>query len=1820
MLLLIVNCNKVTVEESDANSFTEYIRVYPEKIISTVPNLKFYLNKEVTASELGNDVITLVPEVKGQVRLENNMVSFTPDEKLESDKEYQVTLHLDKLYGQVDNELKNFIVNVKTKPLNFSVAIKAPKIRSKNLYYVEGNIQASDVLNTENIAELVKANYGGASTKIAFDDVEKYSKFISFKIDSIQRFNDDKILNVSWNGKAVNSSSEGSREVTVTGKNNFKVLSIDAFNDTKQRIEINFSDPVKDFQDLRGLIQFINTQRKRFTYTIRENKVIVYPALSYEGKVDIEVFKEIKNTEGNSLKENIIRTLYFEQPKPELSLIKSGTILPNSENLKINFKATSLKAADVTVYKIYKNNVLQFLQNNNLANQADLRFVGRPEVKYTVNLSDQGLDLTKPNAFSVDLADLVTVENGAMYRVEFSFNKQYASYACEENNDVETIVYGEKEVNTDRYDNTRYYSSYDSDYRWRDRENPCTNSYYSDKKISTNILASNLGVIVKKGNNGKMLIAVTDIVTAKPVNGSKVTLLNLQQQKLLSATTNGDGIATFGEVKGAFFAVVTANNNTTYLKLNDGNALSMSKFDVSGAKLQKGIKGYIYGERGVWRPGDQLFLNFVLNDNANPIPERHPIKFELMNPQGKIIDRTVVQKTAENVYNYQPKTAQDDLTGDWTVTVNVGAAKFHKTLKIETIKPNRLKIKFNTNNKLVKYGESISGDVEVKWLHGAIARNLKYDINGKFSSVATTFPKFSNYQFDDITRSTLSESYTVSEGVLNNDGKANYSLSVDKGMRTPGMLKATFLTKVYENGGDFSTDVFSTKVSPYGSYVGINMAEEQDSKNYLFTDQEYAFNVASVDQEGKGFANDLEVKVYKLSWRWWWSSSDDGLSNYDGSTYHSTYEEQSVTTNNSGKGAFTLKVDKNDWGRYLVKVKDKSSGHVTSSIVYFDWPSWYGKKRGSQDKTNATMLSFSSDKSEYDVNENATIKFPSSTGGRALVTIENGTEVLDYFWTETKEKTTEFTFPILENYTPNVFVNVSLLQQHAQTKNDLPIRMYGSIPILVSDPKTKLAPEIELAEELAPETTATIQISEKDGKPMTYTIALVDEGLLDLTRFKTPNPWQTFYTRQSLGVKTWDIFDDIIGAYGGTANQILSIGGDEAEAGSKNKKANRFKPMVSYLGPFKLAPDQTKEHSIKIPNYIGSVKAMVVASDAKNEAYGSSEKTAFVRKPIMLLTSLPRKITPQETVTLPVTVFAMKPSIKNVKVTVQPNESYTVVGEHTQNIYFDQPDEKMAYFKLKVNDFKGIGKVRVAATSGSEKAFYEVEIDVLNPNPVTTEVKDLVLQSNTQGAINFTTFGTQGTNTASIELSTLPPMNFTKRLEYLIRYPHGCVEQTTSSAFPQLYLTELFDLTKEKQASIERNIKATIQRLSNFQVSNGGLSYWQGGDRANAWGTSYAGHFLIEASKKGYSLPIGFKSKWIAYQKRAARNWRKGNRYDNNALTQAYRLYTLSLVNKPDLASMNRLRETSGLSNEAKKRLASAYALIGKKSVATTILSGIGEETYTKRRYYNYGSEVRDKAMSLETYTLIEDQVKAIKLAKGIAERLSSNEWMSTQTTSYALLAMAKYSLKNGGNSGISSSLTLNNTGNTEVSTSKSLFTADVLGIKKDNELQITNKSSGVLYVRLLNKGILPVGQEKAIQKNFELDVVYYSKDGKRLNPANLSQGTNFVAEVTISNTTNETIENIALTQFIPSGWEIVNTRFTDFGNVTSSSEVDYTDIRDVSISNYFTLKEYKTKKFTILLNASYLGDYYLPGVQAEAMYDNDYLARTKGEWIKVIK
>ena len=1865
---------------SDFSLFKDYIVSFTGGIVSSESDIRVVLafdKKDWKVNqELDDDLFDISPNIRGKVvALSSNTLAFIPEKKLNPGTEYQVTLNLDKLITlpkEKEAALSKFNFTVKTIKQDFTINTIDIQSYSKQYQYLNCVLKTADNIDIDTAIKLVSASQKGNNLKIKFEKKSGTAKEFNFIIDSIQRYDEATNLEIAYDGSDFDIDQKGQLDYAITSINEFKIVKVDVPDGSNQSVLINFSEPLEKGQDFKGLVSIQNTNNLKFSTqgnvlkvyftneavakkevpapvvvqepvyasvdsssvvvdsatvavdSVAEEVVEVVPDETPEpvitGELLLEVFEGIESQYGKKMDSNYTEKITFDQIKPSVRFIKNGTILPSSNNLKLNFEAVNLSAVDVKVYKIYKNNILQFLQYNQLNGSLNLKKVAQPIAKTTLKLNESGLiNPTRWNTFALDLSKIITPEPGAIYRVEFVYKKKYSLYKCEtsdgDQNEEEEEEVDENDVNYsgNSYDDYEYdYGDYD----WRESENPCTNSYYYNAKIGTNILATDLGVIAKRGENKSYLFAVNNIVTTEPVSNARVDLYTYQQQKITTGATSSEGIASFQLDKFAYFAIVTLGDQSTYVKLDDGLSLSVSNFDVAGETLQKGLKGFIYGERGVWRPGDNLYLSFILNDAANKLPKSHPIKFRLNDPNGKTTYQTIQRTNELNHYSFVVPTSAEAPTGNWEAMISVGGAKFYKSIKIETIKPNRLKIKNNFSRKTLSSSYPNTSNLEVTWLHGAIAKNLNVEMQAKFSQQTTTFKGYEKFSFDDLVRKFSTEEINVFSGKLNENGKATVNIEPKLQGQAPGMLRASFITKVYEEGGDFSTDVISTTYSPYKTYVGIK-SPEPNKYGMLETRAKNRFEVVTVDENGRPKAvKNLEVRIYKVDWRWWWDSSSDNLSNYNSSNSTTSYKSTIIDTDSSGKGSFEFELTDEEWGRYLIRVSDDTSGHATSLTVNIDWPIWSGKTRN-RDASTANMLVFSTDKHNYAVGEKAQISFPSSEGGRALISIENGSRVVQTIWAKTQKGETKVEIPITAAMAPNVYFNITLLQPHASTKNDSPIRMYGIVPIEVVDKNTILVPTLSMPDILKPEQTFAVKVGEKTGKEMTYTIAVVDEGLLDLTRFKTPNAWDIFYVREALGVKTWDVYDDVIGAYGGKINQIFSIGGDQDLGGGKAKKANRFKPVVLYYGPFKLEKGQTKSHQLKLPKYIGSVRTMVVAGDASTSAYGSVEKATQVRSPLMVLASLPRKISPSEKVTLPVTVFATESKIKNVSIQIKTSPGLKVMGSATQRLTFAQPDEKMAYFNLVVGSATGIAKVQVIATSGNERSVYDVEIDMTNPNPLTSTYTDVILPPNSTKTISWKTFGVSGSNKARLEVSSMPTINLNGRLQFLIQYPHGCVEQTTSSVFPQLFLNDVVDLDATRKELIQKNITAGIARLGSFQLSNGGLPYWQGNTIADDWGTSYAGHFLIEAEKKGYVLPINFKSKWTSYQQKEAKQWRFEQKYGND-LAQAYRLYTLALAGNADLSSMNRLRETKGISNESKLRLAAAYVLAGQKSAGQNLLlrTSIDSES-SDYNYYYYGSSERNRAMALETMLLLDQKQKAFSMASKLAKEMSNNQWMSTQTTAYCLYAMSKFAASNGPK-GINIQFSKNGKGET-ISTQKTIADRSLVVQTGSNSITLKNNKSNTIYVRVLNTGILPIGQENVVQSDVSAAIVFKNRKGGVINVSKINQGTEFVAEVTVKNQRNESVQNVALSQILPSGFEIVNTRFTDYGDATNNV-ADYIDIRDDRTNFYFGLKSRETKVFRILLNASYLGNYYLPGLQCEAMYDNTFLARTKGFWVEVVK
>lgn len=1842
ILFLLTGCETKKTKGIDPE-FARYISAFTYGNVSSDAFIQVELVQEIPAVELNAEVkeqlFSFSPSLKGQTFWVNgSTVRFVPDAgELKPGKEYQIGFHLGKVI-KVEEKFRQFDFSVRVNEQSFTAELLPfSPMNSSDLTWngVEATLHVSNPVSAEEVTKMFHIK-GGQQPKIRVMPAGNSS--FRVLIDSLQRTDKPEQYTLTIDGKAIDSKKklEYTIDIPAFSKDHFMVTDVRMVQASDPHIRLTFSDPVSQTQDMVGLI--VPSGVNNFTYRIDKNVIKIYPETLPKGQIDLQIHQGIQNNSGLNLEKSYLYQLQVEDDKPMIKFEKSGNILPDAEQLLLPFGAVNLWAVDVKVIKIYRNNLLYWLQTSSLNNNqsgSELRRFGRLVMKKRMRLDgDKRLDLSKWNNFSIDLSDMMEKDPGALYMVQLSMQPGYSLYACDGvrpqvPDDVNMSRFSDNLISEDDeavWDETTpyYYEPTDwSNYNWEERDDPCKPTYYMsfERRIQTVVMASNVGIIAKAGQGHTISVAVTDILTTQPISGAEVTVYNYQMQVMGSGKTDRNGFVEVDYKKGHPFVVTAAQGDDIgYLEVSDQASLSLSRFDVSGKEIQKGLKGYIYTERGVWRPGDSIFVSFILEDREKKLPEKHPVTLEVYTPRGQFYHRQVKSDGLNGFYTFTVPTDPAVETGVWQGQIKVGGTTFYKPLRIETIKPNRLRVRLDTDSIIDASSGVISGTLTSQWLHGAPASNLKADVDLTLYASDNPFKGYAGYSFNNPVVKFETSKTKIFEGVLNASGVASVNAKVPVAENSPGMLRGNILSRVYETGGDMSFYAQTVFYSPYKTYVGVKAPALRPGE-FHETDSPVHFDVVTVDTYGKPVSGSVEYTVYKLNWSWWWSSTGEDLGAYVNNTAANVVAKGDVTLSN-GKGKVDFQVDYPEWGRYLLLVKDKSGKHATGTIFYVDWPYWRGRS-AKTDPEGLTMLAFSTDKPSYEVGEKATVIIPKSSDGRVLISIENGSGILRREWVKTSaEEDTKYEIGITDKMTPNFYVFATMLQPHAQTVNDLPIRMYGVVNVGVENKNSILEPVIRMPETLHPEKQFTLSVSEKSKKPMTYTLAIVDEGLLDLTAFKTPNAWSEFYAREALGVRTWDLFDRVLGANTGLMGSLLNIGGDEALRPSRDN-VNRFKPVVKFIGPFELKGGETKTHTIQLPQYVGSVRVMVVAGG--DGAYGNAEKTVAVKNELMTLSTLPRILSPGEEVWLPVNVFAMENSVKNVQVSIQTKGLLTPTDGTTESVSFDKPGDRIVFFKLTSAKQTGTEQVVIKA-SGNGASFTEtIDIAIRNPNPPIVLTQAQLVEPGASVTLNIQTDGVQPDDWATLELSRLPSVNFSRNMNYLLEYPHGCTEQIISQAFPILYIEEFTVLKEDEKERMTAKVDEVIRQLASRQSADGGFAYWNGHSYSSEWATSYAGHFLLEARNRGYDVPESMLSRWVQFQRRLAQNWLPTNPVQTYyavsmiELQQAYRLYTLALSGNTELGAMNRMRELPNLSLQARWRLSAAYALAGRKDVASSLVFNVLDEV-EPYSFYNdtYGTVGRDRAMILETYLLLDDVEKAILLAPAVAESLSSG-YISTQTAAFGLVAMAQLVVKMGtGN--IDVDWTLNGKKMDEVNTPKAIYQVDV---KPDSNLSVnlTNKGNGRLYARLSARTQPQIDSEyEPVQGKFRLSVRYVDLSGNAVNVESLPQGTEFTAVVTVQNGVEEAFTDLALTQVFPSGWEIFNERMLEADVSAPGGGYNYRDIRDDRVMTYFNLGAGQAKTFRVRLQAAYRGNYYLPAVSCQAMYAPQEEARNKGMWVKVVE
>ena len=1013
---------------------------------------------------------------------------------------------------------------------------------------------------------------------------------------------------------------------------------------------------------------------------------------------------------------------------------------------------------------------------------------------------------------------------------------------------------------------------------------------------------------------------------------------------------------------------------------------------------------------------------------------------------------------------------------------------------------------------------------------------------------------------------------------------------------------------MFEPGGQASLNRSTFLVSPYPRYSGLRVTTDQ---GFGWATQGSKLHLETVlaDAEGARQSGRLQVQIYSNPQWWWWEDGDRS------SDFASRRETRLLETFDLASGS-TRDVELSKPGRYLVLASDPQGGHRCGSFVNV-WGSG-DEDEGDEDSPGSrkapSLVALRAAHDTVEPGQPIEIRFPGPEKGKALVQVMRGRRILSQDWISTSSPETVWKGEATPEMEPGVYVQVTILQPYPPP-SDRPLRLWGVLPVVVRDPASRLEPVVTTAQEWRPSSVQKVHVSEKSGRAMRTWLAVVDEGLLDLTGHPTPDPWSRFHARTALAVQGWDLFDEVADAWSGRVDRLFTVGGDEeGRAKEGAAKDNPFVPMVVVKGPFQV-PKGGLDVEIPVPRYTGSVRVMAVS--VAGTAYGRAEKAIPVKSPVMALATVPRALGPGDTATIPVTIFSDRPG--SVSVRLQTRGGISPAGPATATANFAKAGDQVVRFRVAAGADLGTATVSVQAAAPYGRADQEAAFPVRLPGEPVSRTVDGVVRPGSSWTGSLPPFGIGASRGARLELSGTGVLGIENRLQDLIRYPHGCLEQTTSAAFPQLFLQKLLpEAAPARLKEAEANVDAALEKLPRFQTPSGAFSLWPGEPTPYEWGTLWAGRFLILSRIAGHAPPPVLYDHFLSHLSDAAVRWSPGAyAVSDDTLAQVERLDLLALAGKPELPLMNRLR-AAPLPALARWVLAAAYTSAGRSDAAADLAKQAAATVPDVPRGLGgwLHSPLRDRALQLEAMVRAGASDRTQDLFQEVRHYLADgNIWLSTQEAGTALWALSAWLGGAGTSQGVDARWRLAGGAWTNAKSEKGTLSIP-LSPDFSGEIEVQALGKSAVSALLVRRAVEDPAATPVRANGLAVSVSYRKSTGEPVDPSELAQGQDFVVEARLQNTSDRRLENLALIQVFPGGWELRNENLEGAqaaAGTSAGGHVQRTEFRDDRAVHYLSLERGGSLVVAIGARAAYEGAYDRPGAQVSAMYDQRISATAPG-------
>lgn len=1493
---------------------------------------------------------------------------------------------------------------------------------------------------------------------------------------------------------------------------------------------------------------------------------------------------------GGVLQEDIVRTVRTPPLKPFLRFADHmGHFLMRGGYENLNVKTTNVDSFEVELYEVYENNLMHFIS----ANPSNLsRWSHYDDLQDYYYGSDYGY-LSMDDFGALIHSETIRVPKNAQseivnvpVRVKKEFRNKFNGI----------FVVKVRSLNAEHY--------------------------MEDYKI---VSLSDLGIIAKR-NEKDLIVFVNRLSTAMPAVGATVSLISTTNQAYRTAMVDAQGVARFPDVGEYWDArtfrlgLLTAQmgNDLQFLDF-DHTDVDQDRFDLEG-KSRSSYDVYCYADRNLYRPGDTLHFSAILRKWDFSTPKNLPLKVRVFGPTGDLVEEMQQSTNDDGSIEMAYPIPASTRTGYYHVDVTAGMESYYGNFEfqVEDFVPDKIKVHLSAERLSGHPGDTMRFPLTAGYYFGAPCDGHFYEVVYKLFFVdysSKRFPAFDFGNADDV-----SPEWSNADGVLDELGRDTLTYIVPDNLGGSGLATGLAQVSVSDNTDHTvsAQKTFTIATRPY--FLGIRAHGSYFSVNEDFRLDYVAVDFADQPAKGQRIARSLVRREWKRVLR------------KDGDRFYYVSENEAITVKQDTVAIGT------DFQQFSMRLTQAGNYELTLSIVggnamrTFGF-SAYGKSVVTESSFGVSRegtVTITTDKPRYKVGETARILLTAPFSGRMLVTFERD-RVHEYRYVSVDNNAAEILLPIRDEHVPNIYVSATLFRP-LKGRGQIPLTVaHGYTSLHVENPSRNMPIKITAPDLIKPGQSQAITVQTAARSGVKVTVAVVDEGILAIRHFRTPDAYQEFYADRELIVRSYDMYESLLPEV--PASAMATGGSDNGDWSSYSQlnpmRNKRYRPLAYWSGIRNT--DGSGRVTVKVPfpeEFYGRVRIMVMAYDGAQ--FGSAEGNMTVREDLVLTAALPRFLTQGDSVQLPVNLTNMTDAQGKVRVSIKVEGGLAVDGPNPAELNMNAQSMDNVFFGLRALH-PGPAVVTVE-TDGVGKVRQRIPIDVHAPAPLLVESGSGRLEPGKNLDIRIPAGFDPRFQRTSLAISALPAFEFADQLDYLVNYPHGCLEQTISAAFPQIYFGDLAELVaphKYTGSNAILHVREAIKKVESMQGYDGGFTYWPGGEE-NMWASVYATHFLLEAGRAGFPVQSYIVDRSVTHLAELAAQRRtftyhfnrNGMKLQEERASQdlIYSLYVLALAGKPDEGLMNHYKiRPELLCQDSKFLLAAAYALKKDRQGFADCLPKRPEVDEPDRLTGgSFDSPLRSAAIILGT---LADVAPNQAIVPHLVDYLRAhrNELESTQERAWAFLAMGKLARRKR-----NQSLQV-----VAQSDGKDLlaFTGANVRCAAPNlggrtiTLKPTGQGVAYYYWKIegspKNASVFIPNADQGLSVRRE----WYNTDGRRIMTPVFNQGELVVCRIHLK--ASRYAENIAVTDMIPAGFEVENTRLSenDYSWIKRADVADFDnhDVRDDRVNVFVSMEAGQARTFSYLVRAVNEGKYMMPPITAEAMYDAGIHSRRSGAVIRIV-